>query len=70
MAVLVGIDEAGFGPILGPLVVSSSTFSLPRRLIKADLWQILRVANSPKKRQQQKKTPSRPTAYHRQQKSL
>jgi len=42
MAVLVGIDEAGFGPILGPLVVSSSTFSLPRHLIKADLWQILR----------------------------
>jgi len=42
MAVLVGIDEAGFGPILGPLVVSSSTFSLPRRLIKADLWQTLR----------------------------
>jgi ribonuclease HII len=42
MAVLVGIDEAGFGPILGPLVVSSSTFSLPRRLIKADLWRTLR----------------------------
>jgi len=42
MAVLVGIDEAGFGPILGPLVVSSTTFSLPRRLIKADLWQTLR----------------------------
>ena len=42
MAILVGIDEAGFGPILGPLVVSSSTFSLPHRLVKADLWQILR----------------------------
>jgi ribonuclease HII len=42
MAVLVGIDEAGFGPILGPLVVSSSTFSLPSHLIKADLWQIVR----------------------------
>ena len=42
MAVLVGIDEAGFGPILGPLVVSSSTFLLPPRLLEADLWQILR----------------------------
>ena len=42
MAVLVGIDEAGFGPLLGPLVVSSSTFSLPRHLLEADLWQILR----------------------------
>ncbi|MHC4500194.1 MAG: hypothetical protein ACYS9T_01460 [Planctomycetota bacterium] len=42
MAVLVGIDEAGFGPILGPLVVSSSTFSLPHRLVEADLWRVLR----------------------------
>ncbi|MBN2137927.1 MAG: hypothetical protein JW720_08970 [Sedimentisphaerales bacterium] len=42
MAILVGIDEAGFGPILGPLVVSSSTFSLPAELLRADMWQILR----------------------------
>ncbi|MHC4619464.1 MAG: ribonuclease H family protein [Planctomycetota bacterium] len=42
MAVLAGIDEAGYGPILGPLVVSCCTFSVPRRLIKADLWQVLR----------------------------
>ena len=41
MVVFVGIDEAGFGPILGPLIVSSSTFLLPQHLIKADLWQIL-----------------------------
>lgn len=42
MVVLVGIDEAGFGPILGPLIVSSSTFSLPHNLLTSDLWQVLR----------------------------
>ncbi len=35
MAVLVGIDEAGFGPLLGPLVISSSTFLLPNQLLPA-----------------------------------
>jgi ribonuclease HII len=42
MAVLVGIDEAGFGPILGPLVVSSSAFSMSSETLKADLWKFLR----------------------------
>jgi len=42
MAVLAGIDEAGYGPILGPLVVSSSVFSLPSSLLPGDLWQVLR----------------------------
>jgi ribonuclease HII len=46
MVVLAGIDEAGFGPILGPLVVSSSAFSIPQNLLTADLWQLLRKSVS------------------------
>ncbi|RKY24575.1 MAG: hypothetical protein DRP62_03445 [Planctomycetota bacterium] len=42
MAVLAGIDEAGYGPILGPLVISLSVFSLPNHSVDADLWQILK----------------------------
>ncbi|MBN1362874.1 MAG: hypothetical protein JW993_19910 [Sedimentisphaerales bacterium] len=42
MAVLAGIDEAGFGPLLGPLVVSSSAFRVGSKQLDADLWQLLR----------------------------
>ena len=42
MAILAGIDEAGFGPLLGPLVVSASVFTVEPALLKADLWQRLR----------------------------
>ena len=41
MAVLVGIDEAGYGPLLGPLVVSCAAFKLPSEDLQADLWQLL-----------------------------
>jgi ribonuclease HII len=39
--VLVGIDEAGLGPILGPLVVSAACFSIPANKIGSDMWQLL-----------------------------
>ena len=42
MAILVGIDEAGYGPILGPLVVSAAVFRLPDEQLGSSLWDVLR----------------------------
>jgi ribonuclease HII len=39
VAILAGIDEAGFGPLLGPLLVSCDAFSVEPALLEADLWQ-------------------------------
>ncbi len=42
MAVIIGIDEAGYGPLLGPLAVSAVTFELPDELLSQPLWDIAR----------------------------
>lgn len=42
MAIYAGIDEAGFGPLLGPLVVSGAAFRLPGERVHACLWDLLR----------------------------
>ncbi|MBN1765773.1 MAG: hypothetical protein JW860_10985 [Sedimentisphaerales bacterium] len=42
MAIIIGIDEAGYGPLLGPLVVSAAVFELPRELLAQSLWESLR----------------------------
>jgi len=41
VAVVAGIDEAGYGPMLGPLVVSAATFELPDELKNVCLWELL-----------------------------
>ena len=50
MALLVGIDEAGYGPLLGPLVVSAVALEVPEGLLRADLWDVLGKAVSAQKR--------------------
>jgi ribonuclease HII len=40
---VIGIDEAGYGPNLGPLVMTSVAVRLPQELAGADLWRVLRT---------------------------
>jgi hypothetical protein len=44
MAWIVGVDEAGYGPNLGPFVMTAVACRVPDGLAEADLWQVLRPA--------------------------
>jgi ribonuclease HII len=41
---IIGIDEAGYGPNLGPFVMSAASCRVPEALAEADLWQTLHSA--------------------------
>ena len=44
MTWIVGIDEAGYGPNLGPLVMTGVACRVPEELVAVSLWRRLRQA--------------------------
>ena len=54
MSIVAGIDEAGYGPPLGPLIVSGVVFYVPDEHRDANLWKLLTRYVSPNPRVKRK----------------
>ena len=46
MAIIAGIDEAGYGPLLGPMVITITAFDVPDEKANCSLWDLLNDAIS------------------------
>lgn len=46
MAIVAGIDEAGYGPLMGPLVITAVAFDVPNEKAYGSLWELLKDAVS------------------------
>ena len=67
LAVIAGIDEAGYGPLLGPLVVTAAALEVPDDALDADLWRVLpgAVSRKPSKRPGRVAIGDSKKLYHR-----
>lgn len=71
MAIVAGIDEAGLGPLMGPLVVSAVAFELPDELADVSMWDLLSaaVARKPGRRRSKIAVGDSKKMYSRQKKN-